>query len=231
MSETAIHSTINEEVILNSLFVSSPLFIKLRDGGVRYDGLRPGPDWHAHGWFSKSIVVLVAGVVKSIPLLKRRWRLKGSNTTCHSRPPDDPTRVRFCTLIIVLRIWAWMISVGGFFHRVEVLTGLGQAGSDRSVQRWIARALANSQGVQQAIRQMLLAIKNEPRPEDDVFRRGRSPPEVLVRRCKRSIDSVSTLWRAFDMLFVSAKDLSTDVSLLLAEARRRWFTKSDIFPL
>jgi hypothetical protein len=219
------------EVILNSLFVSSPLFIRLKSGGGRYNGVRPGPEWHAHGWFSKSIVVLVSGVVTTIELLKRRWRLKGSNTTCHSRPPDDPTRVKFCTLIIVLRLWAWMISVGGFFHRVEVLPGLGQAGSDRTVQRWIARALANSQGVQQAIRQMLLTIKNEPRPEDDVFRRGRSPPEGLVRRCSRSIDSVSTLWRAFDMLFVSAKDLSTDVSFLLAEARGRWFTKSDIFPV
>jgi hypothetical protein len=219
------------EVIVNSLFVSSPLFIRLKSGGRRYDGVRPGPDWHAHGWFSKSIVVLVGGVVTAIPLLKRRWRLKGSNTTCHSRPPDDPVRVRFCSLIIVLRIWAWMISVGGFFHRVEVLRGLEQAGSDRTVQRWIARALANSQGVQQAIRQMLLTIKNEPRPEDDVFRKGRSPPEGLVRRCSGSIDAVSTLWRAFDMLFVSAKDLSTDVSFLLAEARGRWFTKSDIFPI
>jgi hypothetical protein len=33
-----------------------------------------------------------------------------------------------------------------------------------------------------------------------------------------------------DLLFAAAKQLSSDVALLLAETRRRWFTQADIFP-
>jgi hypothetical protein len=218
------------EVILHSVVISAPYLFKPFRGGLRFDGERPGPDWHAHGWFSKSLVVLVSGVPTVVTLFKRRWRLKNSNITRHSRPPTDPCYIGFCSLIIVLRIWAWLSSARGFFHRVELLPGLEHCGSDRCVKRWIARALRCALSFQQTIRQMVLS-KYEPRPEQDVLCRGRDPPQGLLGRCQRTVASVSTLWRAFDWLFVTAKNQSTDVSLLLVEARRRWLTGDDIFPL
>jgi hypothetical protein len=170
------------------------------------------------------------GKPTEIVLHKRRWLLRGTYTTCHSRPPDDPERIRYCTLIIVLRIWACLL--GAFLYRTEVLAGLEQgAGSDRTVQRWLAWALRNGLAAQQAIRQAILATRRfEPRPEEDLLRGGRDPPVGLLVRYRRNKDAASTLWRALDLLFVASKQLSSDVALLLAETRRRWFTQADIFP-
>lgn len=226
-------ATLEEEVAANGLLITTGLFIHEGDDVWRYDGDRPGPGWHAHGWFSKIIVVLVGGRPRVVTLRKRRWRLSGTNTTCHSRPADDLPFIRFSAMIIVLRVWAWLLSTVGLHNRQETLAGLSTgAGSDRSVQRWTARATRNALAVQQAIRQAVLAIRKfEPRPEEDLFRRGRAPPDGLLRRHWADPVATTTLWRAFDMLFVSAKQLSTQAALLLAEARRRWFAKDDIFPV
>ena len=229
--EESDYADIKLRALLNSFLVVIGLVVQDGDQLLRYDGQRPGPGWDAHGWFGKRLIVLKDGKLLEIVLLKRRWRLRGTNTTCHSRPPDDPVRVSFCVLIIVLRIWACLL--GPFLHRTELLPSLSQgAGSDRTVQRWLARALRNGLRVQQAIRQAILAAsKLEPRPEEDILRGGRDPPVGLIARFRRSTDAASTLWRALELLFVGAKQLSSDVALLLAEARRRWFTQADIFPL
>ena len=109
---------------------------------------------------------------------------------------------------------------------------LFRSGSGRTVQRWIARALRNALLVQQAIRQAILAMTRvEPRPEEDMSRRGRAPPAALLCRYRFNAVSATTLWRALDMLFVAAKQLPGDLALLLAEARRRWLARDDIFPL
>jgi hypothetical protein len=228
--ETA-HSPIPENLILNSLTVLSDDFKRVSDGVYRFVGQRPDSNWHAHGWCRKYLTVLVNGTLQQITLFKPRWRLKNSNITAHSRPANDPVGSSFCSLIVVLQVAAWLYCSLGFLRRSEFLAALDKAGSNRTVQRSIARCLTNSLSIQQAIRQSLLDNRNEPRPEDDVFRRGRSPPEHLVRRCRCSSVSVSTLWRAFDMLFVTAKSTSKHVSILLAEVRRRWFSQNDIFPL
>lgn len=178
-------------------------------------------------------MVLDRGEVRQIVLRKPRWLRKGTNTTCHSRPPDDPERMRFCVLVIVLRLWACLISAVGFCNRAEVLPELVEgAGSDSTVRRWMARAQRNALLVQQAVRHAVLsAVRVEPRPEEDIFRRGRAPPEALSVRYRNSSESTTTLWRALDMLFVGAKQLPGDLALLLAEARRRWLAPDDIFPL
>lgn len=223
------YADIKRKALLNSFFVIGGVVVQ--DGQVvRYYGERPGPGWDVHGWCAKVFTVLKDGKPLEIVLLKRRWLLRGTHTTCHSRPPDDPGRCRFCTLIVVLRIWACLL--GAFLYRTEVLPSLSQdAGSDRTVQRWLARGLNNGLHAQQAIRQAILAARRvEPRPQEDILRGGRDPPVGLLVRYRRSTDTVSTLWRALDLLFVAAKQLSSDVALLLAETRRRWFTQADIFP-
>lgn len=222
-----------EELVYTSILLSCGELVPAGDGVLSYRGERPGPDWHGHGTFARGLVVLDQGALRQVVLLKHRWRLRGTNTTCHSRPPDDPERMRFCVQLIVLRLWACLISAVGFLNRPEVLSHLSEgAGSDRTVQRWMARARRNALSVQQAIRQAVLSARRiEPRPEEDVFRRGRAPPEALSVRYRISLESTTTLWRALDMLFVGAKQLPGDLALLLAEARRRWLAPDDIFPL
>jgi hypothetical protein len=231
--ETSPPPPATDELVHTSILLTCGELVAAGDGVFAYRGKRPGPDWHGHGSFAKALVVLDHGALRQVVLLKQRWRLRGTNTTRHSRPADDPERMRFCVQLIVLRLWACLISAVGFAHRTEVLSHLSEgAGSDRTVQRWMARARRNALPVQQAVRQSLLAATRvEPRPEEDVFRRGRAPPESLLSRYRNSTESTTTLWRALDMLFVAAKQLPGDLALLLAEARRRWLAPDDIFPL
>jgi hypothetical protein len=223
-----------EDLVRDSLLTLSGVYERRPDGSLQFSGRRPAGGWHGHGWLSKTITVLVGGTPRKVLLHKHRWLLVGTTTTCHSRPPDDPRLLRFCTLIVVLRVWAFINSMVGFHSRTEVLPDLGEghAGSDRSVQRWTGRMLASALEIQQAIRAAILSMRrSEPRPEEDWFRGGLSPPPRVAGRCWTSPTQHQTLWRAFAMLFVGAKELGTDVSLLLAEARRRLHTQDDSLPI
>lgn len=224
-----------EDLVRDSLFSLSGLYVLRPDGSLQFEGVRPSGGWHGHGWFKTTITVLDGGTPLKVVLHKHRWLLVGTTTTCHSRPPDDPVLLRFCTLIVVLRIWAFINSAVGFGHRTEVLPDLcGEfgGGADRTVQRWTERALRAALEIQQAIRAAILAMRrDEPRPEEDWFRGGLSPPPLVSQRRWGSPTLHATLWRAFAMLFVAAKELGTNVALLLAEARRRWHAKDDSLPI
>jgi hypothetical protein len=214
----------------NSLFVAAGLYQRRADGEWQYDGSRPGAGWHGHGYCSKQLTVLYSGRPTQIRLHKHRWRLDGTNRTRHSRPPDDPLLVRFCTLLIVLRLWSCVSAVRGFHHRREVHPDLLDCGSDRTVQRWLSRALRRAAQTQQAI---CLAVmdKSEPRPMEKLFRGGLSPPVGLHWHQRQDPPAVQTLWRALAMLFVAATELGADVSILLAEARRRFSGAKDSWPV
>jgi hypothetical protein len=155
-----------------------------------------------------------------VKIWKQRWRLVGTTTTCHSRPYDDPVLLRFCTLIVVLRIWSWVSSEVGFHNRTEQLEDLGDCGADRTVQRWTARAISNAMEIQQAIR-LAVIEEAEPRPIESLFEGGLSPPDAVLNRRWKSPSDVEALWRAYAMLFVAARKLAKQASYLLAEARRR----------
>lgn len=221
------------ELCRDSVCVVAGIYIVGSDGSLRFDGERPGSDWHAHGWFSKRLTILQDGEPAKVTLRKRRWRLYGTNTTCHSRPPDDPKFVRFCTLIIVLRIWAWIGSQCGFDNRAELWPELQEGcGCDSSVRRLAQRAVRNAEAVQHAIRHALLSVRRtEPRPEQDPLQRGRAPPgHVTCRRWQHPL-AVETLWRAIAILLEVSRVAELSVALLLAEARRRWQALDDIFPI
>jgi len=210
----------------NSLFAAAGVYRQRDDGHWQFDGQRPGADWHGHGYCTKYLTVLVGGKPARIQLYKHRWRLDGTNTTCHSRPPDDPWLVRFCTLVIVLRLWACVNAATGFHHRSEEHPDLLDCGSDRTVQRWLSRALDRALDTQQAIR-LAVVEKSEPRPIERLFPGGLSPPESVVHRNWQNQPAVETLWRALAMLLVAARELGADVSILLAEARRRFSGPKD----
>jgi len=214
--------------VRDSLFVWTGIYVPLGDGRYVYSGERPGPGWHGHGYFEKTLVMLVDGEPRKALVLKHRWRLVGTNETCHSRPPDDPVLLRCCTLIVFLKVWAWVSAEAGLHRHAAVFEDLEDVVSLRTVQRWTARATSDAIEIQQAIRLSIIE-KSEPRPMESLFEGGLSPPDaVLKRRWKKTAD-VETLWRAYAMLLVSSKELETSTSRLLAGARKEWPTTKTPF--
>ena len=166
--------------------------------------------------------MLMSGKPVTICVFKHRWKHKVTGKTCHSRPPDDPALVRFCTLIVMLRVYAVVSSELGFCNRAEAYEGLEtDCGSDRTVQRWTARAMANGMEIQQAIRLMLIE-ESEPRPMERLFDGGLSPPGAVMRRRWKSPLRLQQLLTGYEMLLVTARRFLKHASILLAGARRRW---------
>lgn len=227
-ADQALRSEEQRQWCRDSLYLAAGMYEQRADGEWQFYGSRPAPGWHGHGYCSKRLTVLQGGKPTSIVIHKHRWRRGGTNETCHSRPPDDPRLVGSCTLVIVLRLWACLSAPGGFHHRTEMHPDLLDCGSDRTVQRWLRRALGLALETQQAIRLPIIE-RNEPRPMESLFPGGLSPPEGLLDRRWSNPSAVKTLWRALAMLFVAARELGADVSVLLAEARGRFSETEDSY--
>ena len=211
----------DDKWIRDSLFVIGGIYLPLGGNRYAYVGTRPGPEWWGHGYFAKSLTTLKGGCPKKIVLFKHRWIDRERGVTVHSRPPDDPAYIRFCTLVVVLRVWACVNSVKGFHNREESFGNLWTGcGSDRTVQRWLSRAMHNSMKIQQAIRHCLIE-ESEPRPVEKLFEGGLSPPDGVLNRRWKSSKKISELYRAYAMLFVAARKLAQHASCLLAGAQRR----------
>lgn len=218
--------------VLDSLYALSGVYRLGADGRLYFDGERPveedGTDrdssakrWHGHGYFSKWLVMLVDGEPVSVEIFKHRWLHSESGVTVHSRPDDDPVLVRFCTLIVFLRVWAVVRADCGFHHRSEVFESLeSHCGSDRTVQRWLAKIMEKGKLFHQAIR-LAIIERSEPRPVERLFDGGLSPPHDVSRKRWKSPTCIGTLYQGFAMLFVAARELALHVSDLLAGARRR----------
>lgn len=216
-------------VVGTSLIGVPGIYRRREDGSVEYRGSRRSAEWEGHGYFSVSLWMLINGRPERTLVWKHRWRLKGTHTTYHSRPPEDLS-VGSCSLLVVLSLWSWLGSGKGLSNRRAVLPELEGFDSDRTVQRWFHRALRRALDVQQAIRDAVIH-KCEPRPVETLFPGGLSPPEELLRRRWKDPPTVSTLWRALAILFYSATELDTPVTILLAEARRRWDAPHRPFPI
>lgn len=215
--------------IRDSLFALGGIYTPLGNGEYIYFGERPGADWHGHGYCQKTLTMLVDGSPVKVLLHKHRWRFAGTNDTCHSRPPDDPELLRYCTLIVFLRVWGWVGSPVGFHRRREVHEGLESGcGTGRTVQRWTSRAMKEALEIQQAIRLSIIE-ESEPRPVESLFEGGLSPPQSMIHRAWQSAQSAEILWRAYAMLLVAARKLARHTSCLLAGARRRWTTTKTPF--
>ena len=204
----------------NSLAVLGGGYQRRSNGDLEYAGERPGPGWHVHGWFARQLTILIEGEVCSLTLWKRRWLDVARGATCHSRPADELGRTRFCGVIVVLKLWAWLSSNVGLCHYDEVSVGLERHGSRRSVQRWLARALPHALRIQQHIRGAIIE-RSEPRPVEQMFPRGLSPPDGLLRRRWQDPNAVVMLWRGLALLLGGASRFDVPTTVLLAEARGR----------
>ncbi len=213
----------------NSLFAIGGVYRRHKSGTYVYVGERPGAEWYGHGYFPKWLTMLVEGQALQVCVYKHRWIHRRTGETTHSRPPDDPCLVRFCTLVVMLRVWASVSSELGFHNRGEAYEGLETGcGSDRTVQRWTSRMMSNGMEFQQAIRLMLIE-ESEPRPMERLFEGGLSPPDAVMKRRWTSPQNHLRLYHGVAMLLVASRKLAKHTSCLLAGARRRWSKKEKTF--
>ncbi len=98
----------------------------------------------------------------------------------------------------------------------------------RTLLRWLHRALPEAMAIQQAIREAVIE-RCEPRPIEQLFSSGLSPPDGLLRRRWKDAASTLTLWRGFALLFGAAIEFEINPALILAEARGRM--RNPDFPL
>lgn len=237
MDETELKERLSFTVpdrVLDSLFFavrdSRQVYLERDDGDLVFIGQRPAGHWHGHGYFPKLAVMLCNGRPVVVRVWKHRWRLAGSHTTCHSRPPDDLAGSRCSTLVVMLKLWAVLSVAVGIHNRKEVFEDLDDYGSTRTVQRWLACAMRNAVEIQQAIG-AAARDKKEPRPGEDLFQGGLSPPRAFYRRTWQNPLAAVELWRAIAMLLIASKELGVNASILLAEARRRCQKNEKPFPL
>ena len=220
-----------EEWICDSLFALGGVYQTDDDGKVFYYGQRPGAEWQGHGYFPKTVVMLVGAAPVAVVVWKHRWKNVETGRTVHSRPADDPVMLRYCTLILFLRVWAVVSSKQGFHNRAEVFEDLDdRCGSDRTVQRWTAKAMDECLEIQQAIR-LAIIEKSEPRPIEQLFEGGLSPPGCVVSKRWQSPRNHFVLWLGYAQLLVGANKLGICTSRLLAEARRRWIKSKTPFSI
>ncbi|MFH1865854.1 MAG: hypothetical protein ABIK85_08215 [Candidatus Eisenbacteria bacterium] len=216
-------------VVASSLAIASGVYARRSDGDLVYDGVRPGPEWHAHGYFARRLWMLVKGLLVRRRLWKKRWIDPRTGRTVHSRPPDDAAQVWSCTLIVALKLWA-VLDGGSLLVGHEVVPELQTHPSVRTVQRWLCRAVARADEVLHYIRVAVIE-RCEPRPVEHLFPSGLAPPESLLCRRWRQPHEIKRLWQALAWLFAGAIALSAPASLLLAEARGRMSATETSFPI
>lgn len=217
MSETP-SAALLQWALGHGLQAASRVYEREPDGRLVYRGQRPGPEWEGHGTTRRLLLTLIARKLVRLVVHKQRWRLRGTNTTCHSRPPDDCASVWFCSLVVALSLWGWLRSGEGVHTYEPVLDALAERPSRRTVQRWMARALPLAGATAQAVRHALID-RSEPRPWESFLGGGLSPPEA--RRRWADPAAVHRLRLGLDLAIKGACALTTPVSLLMAEARRR----------
>ena len=215
----SLKSTDIFEMSVNSLAMLGGGYVAGGDGELIYPGQRPADDWHRHGWLRRQLWLLVEGRLERRRIRKQRWLHVPTGKTCHSKPHDEVGGLWFCSLVVVLKLWAWLVGPHGLHNIREVDHALDEHGSKRSVQRWLRRAQPAARHIQQAIRGAVME-RCEPQAMEELFPDGLSPPACRNRRW-REPESVATLTKALTLLFTGAIELKTPTSTLLAEARGR----------
>jgi hypothetical protein len=121
-------------------------------------------------------------------------------------------------MVIVIVLWSYLDGKRGLRSCIP-----GQLSDDttaRSVARYLKRAKSVCLKTQQAIREVLIETK-EPRPWEECFFSGLSPPESLIGRHRRDPSQAVILWRALAMLLRGSKTLSASPCLLMARAKEK----------
>lgn len=179
-------------------------------------GSRSG-SFHAHGRYKRWLKTLKNRALRRVKVWRQRWLCLCCGRTMNNGTPDVVANVQNCTLVVSLLLWCYFLSGSGIFKAIPA--ELEQAAAPRTLARYLRRAKAVYKTTQQAIREVLITIK-EPRPWDEGFAYGLSPPQQLLWQ-HREPDKTASLWRALAMLDRGAKELCVNPCLLMARARIR----------
>jgi len=198
-------------------------------GGAWFRGERPekcskcgassgqGLLFHVHGWTGKRMVTLHRGDFVAVQLEKQRWKCTRCGTTTHSRPADDLPHVQACSLVVVLFLTAALVHGREKAYRALPETSI-EVADVRTVGRWFRRALDVSVYTHQFLREAIIE-RCEPRPVEELFRSGLSPPDAVLRRTWTNRKATSRLWQSLTLTSTTSKDLQVPTAQLLARAR------------
>lgn len=173
--------------------------------------------FHAHGRFKRGLITVKDRVLRLIAVWRQRWLCLECGRTMSNGTPDVIAHVPNCTLVVSALLWCYLVSGKGLVKAIP--EPLEPAADRRTLARYLMRAKAVADTTQQAIREVWIAIK-EPRPWDEGFAYGLSPPQRLLRQ-HRAPDQAGSLWRALAMLDKCAKELCVNPCLLMARAKIR----------
>jgi hypothetical protein len=171
--------------------------------------------FHAHGRYQRSLTTLKDRFLKTIKIWKHRWLCLCCGRTMSNGSEDIVAYKQNCTLVIVALLWAYLQSGKGLHNGIP--QKLYQAASPKTLWRYFKQAKTVCRQTQQSIREVLIEV-TEPRPWDDCFFHGLSPPEGFFK-WHRDVPKTRNLWRALTMLRIGSKNLSKAPSLLMARAR------------
>lgn len=173
--------------------------------------------FHAHGRYSRWVKTLKDAVLTPVRVWRQRWLCLCCGRTMSNGTPDVLPYIPNCTLVILALLWSYLEGGKGIHNSIP--QELDEAATPRTLARYLKRAKTVCLETQQAIREVLIEIR-EPRPWDESFHQGLSPPESLSKRYRDS-SKVTTLWRSLTILLIGSKTLSATPSLLMARARHK----------
>lgn len=215
-----------------SLAMYADIYSLRADGSFFHRGVRPGPDWHAHGTCRRKLFVLTAKGVTRVVIHKQRWKrreaITGLQRTCHSRPPDDLAQVWSCATIVLLSLFFWLDADSGLHTYEAPMEALDDFPSRRTTQRWMARAHPLGMATQQALRRALIE-RCEPRPLELLFEGGLPPPSTGCARRWSEPESVWQLGTGLTLAVHGSLHLHCPTPRLMAEARGRWHPSGQPF--
>jgi len=155
--------------------------------------------------------------VNAVQVWRHRWLCLCCGQTMSTGPPDVLPHIPFCTLLVVALLWCYLDGGKGVHNALP--PELEHSVSTKTVARYLKRAKALSVKTQQAIREVLIEQK-DPRPWEECFPSGLSPPACFLNRHHESSPSAK-LWRALAMLLQGSQTLATSPCLLMARAREK----------
>jgi hypothetical protein len=173
--------------------------------------------FHAHGRYRRCLKTMKDCTVSSVRIWKHRWLCLCCGRTMSTGAPDVLPYTALCTLLIVALMWTYLDGEKGIHNCIP--PQLDTATTPRTLARYLQRAKAVCLKTQQAIREVLMETK-EPRPWEECFFRGLSPPEGLIKR-HREPSPAGMLWRTLAMLLQGSEALSASPCHLMARAREK----------
>ena len=145
--------------------------------------------FHAHGRYKRSLTTIHRQAISQIKVWRQRWLCLSCGRTMNNGTADVLAYVPNCTLVIAALLWAYFQDERGYYKHCDQYWG--QAAAPRTLARYLKRAKAVCRNTQQAIRQVLIE-RSEPRPWDQGFAHGLSPPGWLIKR-HRDPDAIGIL--------------------------------------